>query len=145
MAVSCPVIAEGSNQSSTLRETRPVGDDNSAASVVFLPTGPAPWLKSVWLRLAASAEMSPVTDLHVVERAFSFLAALPSWIPGPFVAVGDSGIVDIEWESSEGDLTISFSASSDDVSWLGADDTEWEGPLGPTPQLASRLLAVSRP
>lgn len=144
MAVSCPAITDRSSQSSTLRETRPVDDDSSAASVVFLPTRPAPWLRSAWLRLAASAGMSHVTDPHVVKRAFSFLESLPGWIPEPFVAVGDSGIVDIEWESSEGDLTISFSVSGDDVSWLGADDTEWEVPFGATPQLAARLLAVSR-
>jgi hypothetical protein len=89
--------------------------------------------------------MSPATDPHTLERAVSFLAALPAWIPEPFVAVGDSGIVDIEWESSEGDLTVSFSVSGDNVSWLGSDDTEWEEPLGRTPTLASRLLAVSRP
>lgn len=130
--------------SSTLGETRTASSERTPGTVVLLSTSKAPWLKNARRRLHTSARLSPAIDASTLDRALDFIEDLPWWIREPFVAVGDAGIVDLEWESVIGDLTLSFSASGDSVSWLGADGEEWELPARRASALSRKLLDISR-
>ena len=138
---STPRVANGRPASQA--PTRAISDDRAAASVVFLLVGAAPWLDVANRQLVDSAGVDSLAEPAALDRARAFLGGLPSWIAQPFVAIGDAGIVDVEWEGASGALTVSFSGDGDSAAWVGADGSEWDADLRQAVNLTAKLADIS--
>lgn len=133
--------ASSSNRAQNLTEDRE--NAASAASTVSYGLGRPSWVRAAQEKLDRSATLTPHVQGKTVHRAKAFVASLPSWTPEPFIAIGDAGIADIEWDSPSGTLLLSIDSDDFEACWQGKDGSEWEDSSESSPRLRATLARIA--